>query len=259
MTQLHWITVTVAKTQGSAPREVGAAMQVFAHGQTGTIGGGALEYEACAIARKMLDDGAEQSKRSFPLGPDLGQCCGGSVGLHFHLNRNDPEPTGRPLWIWGAGHVGRAVASVLAPLQQTTITIVDTNSERMPDQLPTGVVPLVASDPMRAVQHAPVDADHLIMTYSHDLDFGLCDALLRHGFHSCGLIGSRTKWTRFQKRLLALGHANTAISDINCPIGDPTLGKHPQAIAIGVASSFLLKNSRSLGRGSQHDAIAAIN
>ena len=240
MTKDQWITVTVAKTQGSAPREAGAAMRVFVDGQDGSIGGGALEWEAVGIARKMLSDGETQSQRKFPLGPELGQCCGGSVVLDFIEGALGAEPSGTPLWIWGAGHVGRAIAAMLAPFD-APITLIDTTAERMPDPMPMRVTPLVAADPLRVVGRAPKDADHLIMTYSHTLDLGLCDSLLRHGFRSAGLIGSATKWARFQRRLGALGHTEHKVSRITCPIGDPKLGKHPQAIAIGVANAFLSK------------------
>jgi len=99
------------------------------------------------------------------------------------------------------------------------------------------------------VPHAPARADHLIVTYSHDLDLKLCDALLRHDFASCGLIGSATKWARFRSRLAALGHSEAEISRIACPIGDPALGKHPQAIAVGTAAGLLSPAGRTTARG----------
>jgi xanthine dehydrogenase accessory factor len=98
---------------------------------------------------------------------------------------------------------------------------------------------LPAAEPPAALPHAPRQAHHLILTYSHDIDLALCHAALRHGFASCGLIGSATKWARFQSRLRALGHSDAQISRITCPIGDPLLGKHPQAIAVGVAARLL--------------------
>lgn len=214
-------------------------MRVFADTQDGSIGGGALEWQATQIARKMLAEGTPAFQRTFPLGPDLGQCCGGAVTLSFDLNASDTLMAGSPLWIWGAGHVGRAIAGLLAPLETNAITLIDTSAARLPDPIPDRVIPLVAADPLLVVRHAPKDADHLILTYSHELDLALCDALLRHGFASAGLIGSATKWARFQRRLHAMGHGAHEISRIACPIGDPTLGKHPQAIAIGVASAFL--------------------
>ena len=86
---------------------------------------------------------------------------------------------------------------------------------------------------------APQDAEHLILTFSHALALDLCHRLLMHGFRACGLIGSASKWARFRSRLAGLGHAPAQIARIRCPIGDPALGKHPQAIAISVAADLL--------------------
>ena len=79
MVERPQITITVLRVQGSAPRDVGTSMQVFAEGQNGTIGGGTLEWEATALARDMLNQSQPDMQRVMPLGPDLGQCCGGTV------------------------------------------------------------------------------------------------------------------------------------------------------------------------------------
>jgi xanthine dehydrogenase accessory factor len=145
----------------------------------------------------------------------------------------------RSIWVWGAGHVGRALVSVLAPLPGVAITWVDIGPERFPDTILPGVTVVSANDPALLADHAPVAAEHLILTYSHALDLELCHRLLNRGFRSCGLIGSATKWGRFRSRLKALGHEAAEVGRIRCPIGDPALGKHPQAIAVGVAVELL--------------------
>lgn len=279
--------VVIAGAAGSAPRETGASMLVWAGGQSGTIGGGALEWEAAARARGMLAAGGVAVDR-LPLGPALGQCCGGAVTLVTEvfevgalpspeaglvaravdghamplavkrmLDRARGqgvlpgtvlaqgwlvEPVTRPrraLWIWGAGHVGRALVSVMAPLPEVAITWADVAEDRFPAKVPTGVNVLADADLPARVPEAPVGAEHLILTYSHALDLELCHRLLQHGFADAGLIGSATKWARFRARLAALGHTPGQIARIRCPIGDPALGKHPQAIAVGVAADFL--------------------
>jgi xanthine dehydrogenase accessory factor len=233
------IRVSVTATRGSAPREAGAAMLVTADGIEGTIGGGALEWEAMAQARRILSGAAEPGERVMALGPGLGQCCGGSVTLRFERAEGLEASEAVPVWVWGAGHVGRALAAVLPPLPGVAMTWVDTAAERFPVTMPADVTRLFAADPPRAMGHAPGAAHHLILTYSHDIDLALCDAALRRGFASCGLIGSETKWARFRTRLRAMGHPDAEISRIHCPIGEPSLGKHPHAIAIGVAGRLL--------------------
>lgn len=77
------VLVTVARVEGSVPREPGARMLVQADGFLGTIGGGHLEHRALDIARAMLRDGRNACLERFPLGPSLGQCCGGIAYLAF--------------------------------------------------------------------------------------------------------------------------------------------------------------------------------
>lgn len=151
------------------------------------------------------------------------------------------HPT-RQVWIWGAGHVGRALVQVLHPLPDIALTWIDIAPDRFPDGAPARILP--TPDPATAVPLAPKDAVHLIVTFSHTLDLELCHRLLTHGFATCGLIGSSTKWARFRSRLTALGHSPDQIGRITCPIGNPSYGKHPQAIAVGVAGQLLAGRPR---------------
>ncbi len=295
--------VVVAAVEGSAPREPGAAMLVWLGGQSGTIGGGALEFEAAAEALDALAAGHDRVARR-PLGPALGQCCGGAVVLVTEVwnaeraaaldgaailrrvagdaeaplalrrmatgARNAGvevattfqagwllEPVScadRQIWVWGAGHVGRALVGVLAPLPEVAITWADTAPSRFPDDIPDGVERLIAEHPTDLVRYAPAEAEHLVLTYSHALDLEICHRLLGHGFRGAGLIGSATKWARFRSRLAALGHAPEQIARIRCPIGDPALGKHPQAIAVGVAAALLAARATETNRDREASA-----
>ena len=157
------------------------------------------------------------------------------------------EPVSRPareVWIWGAGHVGRALVSVLAPLPGLRLRWADSGRDRFPETIPEGVEMLVAENPADLVSLAGAEAEHFVLTYSHALDLELCHRILSRSFGSLGLIGSATKRARFRSRLSALGHGDAAISRMVCPIGDPALGKHPQAIALGVASGILARGTR---------------
>ncbi|ROU02471.1 xanthine dehydrogenase accessory protein XdhC [Histidinibacterium lentulum] len=240
------IRIRVARTAGSVPREAGAEMLVTAEGTEGTIGGGALEWQAMAEARAMLADGRTRMERTWPLGPALGQCCGGSVTLSFERAESLERATGAPLWVWGAGHVGRAIVATMAPLPAFDITWIDAATDRFPQET-HGVTVVPAADMPRLAARAPREAHHLILTYSHEIDLALCHALLTRGFAGAGLIGSATKWARFRSRLAALGHERAQILRIACPIGDPALGKHPQAIAVGVAAALLTATRDQVG------------
>ncbi|MBW6507830.1 MAG: XdhC family protein, partial [Rhodobacteraceae bacterium] len=158
-------------------------------------------------------------------------------------------PAPAPVWVWGAGHVGRALVAVLAPLERFALNWADFDSARFGGPVP-GVRQMVAGDPVDLVGLAPVDTHHLVVTHSHALDLALCHAILGRGFASLGLIGSDSKAARFARRLAALGHGPAEIARIRCPIGDRAMGKHPQAIAVGVAAALL----RGLGETPTRDA-----
>ena len=279
--------ILIADHKGSSPREAGTSMLVWDTGFSGTIGGGALEYQAVEFARKQLHNKILTTLQRVPLGPNLGQCCGGSVTLvtECFSQSNLPEETThfarpvkpktteplwvkrglanarsgtetfdthlqdgwlvesiaqphQPVWIYGAGHVGRAIIDTMQGLP-FDITWVDTNVDRFPDHISEAVTRLVAQNPALVAKHAPHDAQHYILTYSHALDLELCHAILSHSFKSLGLIGSKTKRARFTTKLQALGHSRTQISRIICPIGDPSLGKEPKAIALGITSALI--------------------
>lgn len=241
-----WVEIT--STRGSVPRDTGTAMRVTADATEGTIGGGALEYAAIATARKLLSKGVEEHRETIPLGPSLGQCCGGAVSIWYtrikrpidrhgfvlkQLVSNPPHP--KHLWLWGAGHVGRAVVSAAHP-QAFKITWIDDAADRFPARIPRHVTKTPAADMPLLASRAPHYAHHLIFTYSHEIDLALCAALLKRGAASIGVIGSETKWARFSKRLRAMG---LDPAPIVCPIGDKTLGKHPDQIANGVVRALL--------------------
>jgi len=236
---MNWILITVVSSAGSVPRGAGTQMRVYADHIEGTIGGGALEWDAMKHARRMLGSGKRTDKTTVPLGPNLGQCCGGSVTLVYTADAVEQTTPERAVWVYGAGHVGRALVPVLAGLPDVNVTWVDMHADRFPADMPAGVAPLVSTDPAQAVAYAPAHAEHLILTHAHDIDLALCHAILSRKFRSIGLIGSATKWARFKTRLTALGHETAQIGRIACPIGDPSLGKHPQAIAIGVGAAMI--------------------
>ena len=333
--------VTVAEVRGSAPREPGARMVIAPNGGfRGTIGGGELEWQAIGVARDTLScDTPAATLSLLTLGPDLGQCCGGSVRLLtevFDRDRLDEirvlaerEATGpfvtrgrigsrrvdrlvvdgaaagvpdadgtdgvvsrptivgssvggdparasrpkarsrgpgvramhaappvvlegdgliverfcdlrRPVWLFGAGHVGRALMLALAPLP-FDVTWIDERADAFPAAMPANMRSVRSADPASEVAKAPDCAMIVVMTHSHARDLAVVHAALAVGrFGYVGLIGSASKRARFTRRLRESGVPEARVAKLVCPIGLPTIGsKHPAAIAAGVAVQLL--------------------
>ncbi|MEM8752186.1 MAG: xanthine dehydrogenase accessory protein XdhC, partial [Pseudomonadota bacterium] len=215
MTAPH-VLVSVAAVEGSAPREVGAWMLVREDGFDGTIGGGALEWAALAAAREMLASGETRREIDQPLGPALGQCCGGRVRLT--LERDAPQPStasGPAVLVFGAGHVGAALVRALAPLP-VSATVVDERADLLAP-LAALARTVVSALPEAEVAAAPPGAAFVVLTHDHALDFMIAEAALRRGDAGyVGMIGSATKRAR-----LAAALARAGLSDerLVCPIG----------------------------------------
>ena len=258
------VLVQVAATEGSVPREAGTWMAVFSDAVVGTIGGGHLEYEAIARARAQLGNPAlanDDALHRFALGPSLGQCCGGVVQLRFerlgpmHSTRDADvqalrqrlshltSPL-RPVALFGGGHVGHALARVLASLP-FELTWIDSRDGVFPPDLNANVHCEHSEPVQSAVASLAPGSLVLIMSFSHaeDLDV-LAACLLRQREQAdlpyIGLIGSKTKWAVFRHRLEARGFTSAELAHVTSPIGVPGItGKEPEVIAVAVAAQLL--------------------
>lgn len=237
------VLITVAAVDGSAPREAGAKMVVTASELHGTIGGGQLELRATEIARTMLRRGGAASLRKFPLGPTLGQCCGGHVTLLFEPRRAEAFTVA----LFGAGHVGKAVAQVLGTLA-CRVRWFDPRPDEFPAHVPANATVEVTPAPEREVATLPDGAWLLVMTHSHAVDLGICARALQSGrFAHVGLIGSATKRARFEKRFHELGIEDAKLRAFVCPIGiDGIRGKQPGEIAVSAVADLLRRREALL-------------
>ncbi len=248
------VLVEVTQARGSAPREAGTRMLVGFDRCAGTIGGGHLELKAIVQARDMLVSGHTQAQTAhYPLGPALGQCCGGAVTLGFSMldaatlsawPHNEPRFY---LQLYGAGHVGRAIARALAPLDGV-VDWIDEREAEFPQRFFEhgapwpGHIRKVCVDGVEAeVRHAPPGAFYLVLTHQHDLDMRITEAVLKRAdFGYLGLIGSKTKKQRFIHRFEQRGIAPAVIERMTCPIGVPGItGKEPEVIAAAVVAQLL--------------------
>jgi xanthine dehydrogenase accessory factor len=262
------VLVTIDSFEGSSPREVGAWMLVLADDVLGTVGGGNLEFQAIAYARELLtlnDMQRANELRRYPLGPALGQCCGGVVHLEFaaipagyaikieaaramiHRARSH---NALKIALFGGGHVGKALVQVLGTLP-CLVNWIDSRDEIFPDNVPANAQCEHSAPVQAAVKDLPSGSHVLIMSFSHaeDLDVvAQCLTRLRekNDLPFIGLIGSKTKWATFRHRLEERGFTAQELARITCPIGnDGIAGKEPEVIAVSVAAQLL--KLRSLG------------
>jgi len=244
------VVIEVVKTAGSVPREAGTRMLVSTAQAVGTIGGGHLELLAIQNARALLAGVPhfEPVERHYPLGPALGQCCGGAVTLRFaRLDARSPQawPAAAPrffLQLYGAGHVGRAIVRLLSAIPCQVQWIDERESEFPADTALPPHIERVCVEPVEAeVDVAPAGAFYLVLTHRHDLDMRIAEAILRRGdFGYLGLIGSQTKRARFLHRYEQRGIPAEALARMTCPIGVPGItGKEPDVIAVAVVAQLL--------------------
>jgi xanthine dehydrogenase accessory factor len=307
--------VTLARVEGSSPREAGARMVVRpSRGFHGTIGGGALEWAALDAANAALKAGRGPAlRRSLALGPELQQCCGGRVEWRVETfdardldalsalaiaeaggaatvrarlqadgrveraltatpdtERRAPRPSNvdwiepigisaEPVYLFGAGHVGRALALALAPLP-FAVTWIDSRREAFPAHAPPNVALIHAVNPVEELARAPDGALIVVMTHSHALDLEIVAAALKaERFGFVGLIGSPTKRARFLSQMRAAGLSQSCLARLVCPIGAPGVeSKEPAVIAAMTAAQLLIESEklraeqRAAGGGRKH-------
>ncbi|WAP67007.1 xanthine dehydrogenase accessory protein XdhC [Jiella pelagia] len=242
------ILVTVETALGSTPREAGARMLITANEVSGTIGGGRLEFDAIDKARRMIAAGEAAGTSDVPLGPEIGQCCGGRVGLSFRRvdavllealakEAEHARETLPAVMIFGAGHTGRALAAALAPLP-LAVTLIDSRPETLAD-IPEAVRCVAAAMPEAVVDDAPPHAAYVVMTHDHSLDFLVAAAALaRPDAAYVGMIGSATKRERFRRHLAEDGRESDA-ARLTLPIGGAALrDKRPEVIATLAAAEI---------------------
>lgn len=265
------VLVRIEAAEGSTPRETGACMAVSPSAIAGTIGGGQLEFHCIDLARHMLSEAAEDQLLDIPLGPQMGQCCGGRVRVSLrHASaaeialfsaREKAEAAARPpVLIFGAGHTGRALALALAPLP-VSVSLIDDRDDVM-SGLPAAVTCIRMADPVDAVADAPANAAFVVLSHSHALDYRLTEAALARGDAAyVGMIGSATKRARFEASFLRAGGRRETLSRLTCPIGGSDVDdKRPEVIAALTAAELvrclLGRREPAKGRRSRHESAA---
>ncbi len=240
-----YVRIVVVDVDGSAPADAGADMIVTAAGlHRGSVGGGRIEARAIAEAKAMLEDASTPPTRfvEWNLKHDIGMTCGGVMKLYF-------ERCNLPKWqvvIFGAGHVGQALARLCSTLPCRT-TVVDPRREWL-DRLPEAdTLDRVHLDqPEAFVEQLPGSAFIVCMTRGHVTDVPVLEAILRGAQLPpfVGVIGSRSKAAVLKRELAERGVEPQRLEHLVCPVGLPIGGNHPGEIAISIAAQLLERRDR---------------
>ena len=252
------IRLELVTVRGSAPRGEGTVMYVSAERIEGSIGGGRLEFIAIEAARDMLKAGSFERRLEVPLGPEIGQCCGGYVAIAMDFldasdlkaeeARRATERSTRPsVYIFGAGHVGRALADSfsLLPLQ---VTLVDEREEELA-LCRAPVRHCLTPLPEAEVRAAPEGSAFIVLTHDHALDFIItAEALMRGDAAYVGMIGSDTKRASFERWCRKSSAPVGRTERLVCPIGAQGSGdKRPEVIAAFVAAEVIARLTPACG------------
>ena len=245
------VIVEVAAVKGSAPRDEGTIMQVAPTEIHGTVGGGPLEYAAIENARKILADAGGEAELAVALGPDVGEWCGGEVSLSFTLADEEArrvlaarlaqEERRKPqVWVFGAGHIGRALAEALT-LLPLKVFVVEARETEL-DLLISEVHHRHTAMPASLIADIPAGSAVVIVTHDHALDFRIAqNALARTDLAYIGMVGSKGKHAAFLRHLDEHGIDRAVAERLIMPIGGIAVDdKRPSVIAAMTVSQVLL-------------------
>lgn len=243
------IRIALTRVRGSSPRNEGTEMFVAPCALWGTIGGGQLEYLAIDAARDMLRDGALQRDMDVPLGPEIGQCCGGRVEMQLIRMRASDKRAARDrarrndaalphVYVLGAGHVGRALADLLQYMPVNCVLI-----DPRPEEIAMNTADVdarISVMPEADIWNAPARSAFVVLTHDHALDFLLTSAALERGDAAyVGMIGSATKRAKF-KNWAHKQCDGLTIEQLTCPIGATgSRDKRPSVIAAFVVAEVM--------------------
>lgn len=230
------ILALVVRSVGSAPGRLGAKALILPDGSIeGTVGGGVVEARVIADALNVLEDGRGPRTLHYKLS-ELGMSCGGEMSVYL-----EPLQPPRRMVIFGAGHVGAALARVLKLLGCRVRVIDDrpewANRERFPDADELLVMPFSEA----LAKHPPSTRDHvIIVTRGHDHDQNVLEGVIERPVAWLGMIGSKRKAAAALGQLREQGVDKQLIEQVRCPIGLDIGAVTPEEIAVAVAAELVL-------------------
>ena len=247
------VKAKIINVKGSSPNKVDDIILVSHDTIFGTIGGGNLEYLIVENAKKILKSKIKTKILNIPLGPGIGQCCGGYVQIKLSLHNNSSDALINEninkdkysnLYIFGAGHIGQALIKKLENINFNTF-LIDSREDFLKMTNINNINYLLSKKPWEIVARLKDKSFFVVLTHSHDYDLKILNEILKKDFIFLGLIGSKTKKNRFFKRLIDNGHQKSLVENIECPIGiNIGNSKDPDEIAFSIITRIIsIKNN----------------
>tara|TARA_Y100001970_G_scaffold125463_2_gene155209 strand:- start:1683 stop:2528 length:846 start_codon:yes stop_codon:yes gene_type:complete len=264
------IKAKIISTEGSVPRNNNTFMLISKNNIFGSIGGGQLEFIIIELAKKHFKKNKFREIVNVPLGPSIGQCCGGYVQVEiekfingFEALKNESYTSNviQDLYIFGAGHVGQELSTRVLDLD-FNVNLVDSREEYLNLQKNKKIIKIYAKMPWLLLKNIKNKPYYIVLTHSHDHDFKIVNEILyMKDFDFLGLIGSKTKFNRFKSRLIKFGHTNKDINKIECPIGLKNISsKKPAEIAISIIGRLLeYRSNKDIIKNNNNESLVKIN
>lgn len=229
------VLCTIIATKGSAPRKVGAKMLVLQNGKIkGTIGGGALEKKVIKQALEVLQNNKALIVK-HNLVNELAMCCGGTVELFL-----EPIMNTKKLYIFGAGHIGKALAQFSQTLN-FSVYLIDERYEAFEDEKFVGIE-LIKNHHKTAIEELKFDENTfvVILTHNHDYDREILALTAVRPHQYIGMIGSERKVAIAKKNLEAANILSPQqLETIDMPIGIDIKVITPEEIAISILAKLI--------------------
>jgi len=236
--QKQAVLATLVNTTSGTPRKLGAKMLVMSDGSIlGTVGGGMFEKQIIDEALRVCKTGEAilLNKDLSASESNLEAVCGGQVSIFL-----DPILKTSKLFIFGGGHVGKAIAEI-AQYMDFSINIVDDRVEwANRENYPMECI-LWTGDMIKSAEEIPVDKSSyiVILTRSWKLDEEILKKLIKKDFTYLGIIGSKNKIKTHRDNLINAGYTEDDFSRIYSPIGLPIGGYSPHEIAISILAEIV--------------------
>ncbi|MCX6189008.1 MAG: XdhC family protein [Bacteroidetes bacterium] len=244
----HTALCIIVSTKGSTPLKAGAKMLVLANGSiVGTIGGGSLEKKVIEDALEVIETSTAKLFQHHLL-QEHGMCCGGTVNVYIE-SIMPPEK----LYIYGAGHVGRALSNFATSLA-FDVYVVDDRPVEM-DRINNPAVNKIMSGYAESIHNIVFDAHTYIaiMTYDHKIDREILASCIKKEIAYLGMIGSRRKVEVTRKMFLSTQICSEEdLAKVDMPMGFDIKGDSPEEIAISILAKIIeVKNTKSAPRSAE--------